>query len=184
MHEQLREEAARNTEQQTMGRVTSVFQLLALSVSAYTCPDYSAIRQPSVDASAFDVEELSGVWYMVRISARDCRSTNCAGQVATTEPTMPSFCKCTVNNITINKPSEYEYTNANSCMGAPVTIHIKGAQCLACLTPCVLTRSHEGELSKDPDSPGALHETAALFNHTIAGLDPNYGAPPVLVALI
>merc|ERR1712188_62710 len=107
---------------------------------AFTCPDYADIRQPSVDQDKFDIEEFAGEWFML----------------ATTEPTMPSFCVCGVNNVTVDKPAmAYSYTNTDDCLGKKVTLHIKG------------------DLSTDITSPGLLHENAALFNHTIGKLDPN-----------
>ena len=33
--------------------------------------------------------------------------------------------------------------------------------------------SIKGKLSDNPQTPGFLHENAALFNHTISPLDPN-----------
>lgn len=107
----------------------------------YTCPAYISIQQSSVAASVFDIQEFAGTWYML----------------ATNEPTMPGFCICGVNNVTIDKPAgAYSYTNTDSCFGKAITLHIKG------------------ELSNDTASPGELHENAAFFNHMMGALDPNY----------
>jgi len=112
-----------------------------ISATADSCPDYSAIRQPSVSAEQFDIADFSGVWYML----------------ATNEPTMPSFCTCGVNNITVDKPAlTYSYSNANLCFGKDFTIHIAG------------------DLSKDAASPGDLHENAVILDHTLGKLLPNY----------
>ena len=110
-------------------------------VDAFTCPAYGDIRQPSVNSEQFDIKEFSGQWFMV----------------ATNEPTMPSFCKCGVNDVSIDEAAgSYSYTNSDSCYGKTVTLNLKG------------------KLSNDPQSPGDLHETAAFFNHTIGQLVPNY----------
>ena len=45
--------------------------------AALTCPPYDSIRDPSVDASKFSIDEIKGLWYLQ----------------ATTEPTT-RFCKC------------------------------------------------------------------------------------------
>ena len=54
----------------------------------------------------------------------------------------------------------YGYVNTDHCQigtfNRSLSIHIKG------------------RLSDDPQTPGLLHETAALFNHTLGHLDPNY----------
>lgn len=111
----------------------------------HACPDYSQIRQSSVDAGAFDIAEFAGRWYMV----------------ATTEPTLPSFCRCGVNEVRVRfAEGRYEYTNTDHCelggFNRSVSLHI------------------HGKLSTDPRSPGLLHENAALFNHTIGKLDANF----------
>ena len=125
----------------SVGKILGVALLLVASCIAYSCPDYADIRQPSVTADKFDIEEFEGEWFML----------------ATTEPTMPKFCVCGVNNVTVNKPAmAYSYTNTDDCLGKKVTLHIKGA------------------LSTDATSPGLLHENAAIFNHTVGKLDPNY----------
>ena len=53
--------------------------------SSKTCPDYSSIRQPSVDADQFDIDQIGGKWFFL----------------ATNEPTIPGFCICGYNNFTI-----------------------------------------------------------------------------------
>ena len=51
----------------------------------------------------------------------------------------------------------YEYyDNTNKCLTEKVTLHIKG------------------KLSKDPVTPGLLHETAVILNKTVGPLLPNY----------
>mmetsp|Transcript_34327 Transcript_34327/g.94601 ORF Transcript_34327/g.94601 Transcript_34327/m.94601 type:complete len:136 (-) Transcript_34327:398-805(-) len=54
------------------------------AANAWQCPAYSDIRHRSVDAKNFDINEISGVWYLV----------------ATTEPTT-RFCLCNVMNYSI-----------------------------------------------------------------------------------
>ena len=115
------------------------------SHATFTCPAYAQIRQPSVGPGKFDPAELQGIWYIT----------------ATNEPTMPAFCRCGVNTYAVHEASGwYSYTNRDYCVKGPfkknVTITIKG------------------ELSKDPNSPGALMENVALFNHTIVKPAPNY----------
>lgn len=77
--------------------------------------------------------------------------------VATTEPTMPPFCTCIHNDVQIHElEGWYAYTSHATCEGKiPISVPVKG------------------ELSKDPGSPGLLHENFGLFNHTMSSLDPN-----------
>ncbi|CAE7252802.1 hypothetical protein AK812_SmicGene49055 [Symbiodinium microadriaticum] len=77
--------------------------------------------------------------------------------VATTEPTMPPFCTCIHNDVQIHElEGWYAYTSHATCEGKiPISVPVKG------------------ELSKDPSSPGLLHENFGLFNHTMSSLDPN-----------
>ena len=111
--------------------------------TGYTCPDYSVIRQPSVDASVFDIRDFAGIWYMI----------------ATNEPTQPSLCTCSVNAVEIHvddvETPWYAYTNTANCGGVNVSLPVKGI------------------LSDDPSSPGLLHENFGAFNHTMRRLDPN-----------
>jgi hypothetical protein len=119
-------------------------QLAVLSFG-YSCPEYSQIEQPSVDSSVFDISEFGGLWYMV----------------ATNEPTMPSFCRCGINEVVVNKAAGvYGYTNIDYCDEGMLKRNI--------------SLTIKGDLSKDPSTPGALHETAAFWNHTIGSLLPNY----------
>ena len=76
---------------------------------------------------------------------------------ATTEPTMPPFCTCIHNDVQIHElEGWYAYTSHATCEGKiPISVPVKG------------------ELSKDPSSPGLLHENFGLFNHTMSSLDPN-----------
>ena len=53
-----------------------------------SCPDYGDIRQPSVDPTVFNISDFAGTWYMV----------------ATTEPTLPAFCTCTRNEVSVHLP--------------------------------------------------------------------------------
>eukprot|EP00039_Didymoeca_costata_P021002 m.343071 g.343071 ORF g.343071 m.343071 type:complete len:212 (+) comp22312_c0_seq1:87-722(+) len=113
--------------------------------SNYTCPSYNNIRDDSVNATTFDINEYNGLWYMI----------------ATTEPTQPSFCVCGKNVVYIHKNESgaggwYNYTNIANCKGIHMRVPIKGV------------------LSSDPSSPGALKENFELMNHTVGGLDPNY----------
>eukprot|EP00466_Bigelowiella_natans_P004797 jgi/Bigna1/135022/aug1.27_g9730 len=107
------------------------------------CPDYELIRQPSVNASSFDIDEFQGTWYLT----------------ATTEPTLPEFCRCGVNEVEVNKAGGwYRYLNIDYCdhLDKNITIPIKG------------------KLSSDSSSPGELRENFALFNKTVLKLLPNY----------
>ena len=110
-----------------------------------SCPEYTDIREDSVTSDKFDIDEFEGRWFMV----------------ATSEPTLPKFCHCGVNEVSIHKDTgTYEYINTDQCdtkgFDHNISIHIMG------------------QLSTDRASPGLLHENAALFNHTIGTLDPNY----------
>ena len=79
--------------------------------STKSCPDYESIRQPSVGADKFEIDEIQGKWYFL----------------ATNEPTIPSFCICGYNNFTVEKDiQKYEYSSNLICRGSPFTIHIKG----------------------------------------------------------
>ncbi len=61
--------------------------------------------------------------------------------VATNEPTLPSFCTCSTNDVTVALSSgKYSYVNSNRCLGNPMTISIAGL------------------LSHDPNKPGDLQE--------------------------
>lgn len=112
------------------------------SVGAATCPAYEDIAQASVRPTNFSINEFSGLWYMI----------------ATNEPTLPSFCVCSVNDVQVHPSAgTYDYVNRDLCLGSKnVTLHIKG------------------KLSNDSATPGLLHETAAIFNHTVTKLLPNY----------
>ena len=75
-----------------------------LNGTKYTCPDYEDIRQDSVKAENFDINEFAGHWYLA----------------ATNEPTIPPICKCGVNDVTVSKDKgEYEYTCSLVCTKAP-----------------------------------------------------------------
>ena len=102
---------------------------------------YRDIQQPSVHADAFSIDEFAGRWYLI----------------ATNEPTLPSFCVCGVNEVSVHRAGgTYEYYNKDACFTQNITLHIKGV------------------LSNDSTTPGLLHETAAVFNHTVSQLLPNY----------
>ncbi len=108
--------------------------------SSSTCPPYSSILQPSM--STFNLTSyLTGLYYMV----------------ATTEPTMPSFCKCGRNNYTLNTQDQtYGYTNFITCPPAPeIEVHVGGV------------------LSEDPGTPGYLRENAVILGHQVTPYDPN-----------
>ncbi|CAE7237209.1 unnamed protein product [Symbiodinium natans] len=115
-----------------------IFEAVKASES---CPDYGDIRQPSVDPTVFNISDFAGTWYMV----------------ATTEPTLPAFCTCTRNEVSVHLPEGwYAYTAHTVCEGKfPISVPLKG------------------KLSEDPRSPGLLHENFGLFNHTMPSLDPN-----------
>lgn len=111
--------------------------------TGYTCPNYADIRQPSVEASVFDIRDFAGTWYMI----------------ATNEPTQPSLCTCSVNVVEVHEDDVdtpwYAYTNTANCGGKNVSLPVKGL------------------LSEDPDSPGLLRENFGAANHTMRRLDPN-----------
>jgi hypothetical protein len=78
--------------------------------------------------------------------------------VATSEPTLPSFCVCGTNLVNVQLGTgSYNYTNVDYCahLDQNISIHIRG------------------KLSDDPSTPGFLHENAELLNHTVGKLDPN-----------
>ena len=62
--------------------------------------------------------------------------------VATNEPTLPSFCTCSTNDVTVALSSgKYSYVNSNRCLNNnPMTVNIAG------------------KLSHDPNKPGDLRE--------------------------
>ena len=67
----------------------------------YKCPDYADIRQDTVKAENFDINDFAGQWYLA----------------ATNEPTIPPICKCGVNNVTVDQDKgEYEYTCTLKCV--------------------------------------------------------------------
>ena len=43
------------------GALTLVMTAMAAD---YTCPSYDSIRQSSVDANKFDIDEFNGKWYI------------------------------------------------------------------------------------------------------------------------
>lgn len=107
------------------------------SVRDDVCPDYSAIRQPSVDPSNFNIHEISGVWYLQ----------------ATTEPTT-KFCLCNVMNFTVYE-DVYRYTD--TCFQT-LSAQEKWNN---------FTLTIGGKLSSDPNSPGILHEGFVIANHSV-----------------
>ena len=118
------------------------FAAASMAKASTTCPSYNDIRDSSVDASNFSVQEFSGMWYMV----------------ATSEPTLPAFCVCSVYYVNVDvQEGIFNYTNIVYCdhLNRNISIRIKGV------------------LSSDASSPGLLHENAELFNHTLGKLDPN-----------
>jgi hypothetical protein len=113
----------------------------AAAAVSYTCPAYTNIQQPSVSASQFDPSELAGRWYIL----------------ATTEPTLPAFCRCGVNDLNVNTAAgEYAYTNTDICFNNSISVHIRG------------------QLSSDRSTPGLLHENAVILNRTLYPLLPNF----------
>ena len=97
---------------------------VATSLS-YSCPSYEELAQPSVNPTSFAIEEFGGLWNMI----------------ATNEPTLPSFCTCSTNDVTVSvSTGKYSYINSNKCLGNPMTISIAGL------------------LSDDPNKPGDLRE--------------------------
>merc|ERR1712228_581955 len=77
--------------------------------------------------------------------------------IATNEPTMPSFCKCSTYDFHFDSDGsipKYHYDLHASCFGAPMTLTMKGE-------------------APDPKNPGSLMEMFAVFNHTVAKLVPH-----------
>jgi len=74
-------------------------------VQTYTCPSYESIRQPSVGPD-FDMKrDLAGEWHVL----------------ATTEPTVPNFCKtCGWLNFSF-WTTAYEYKATIMCGGKNVS---------------------------------------------------------------
>eukprot|EP00759_Apiculatamorpha_spiralis_P048177 PhF_6_TR4351/c0_g1_i1/m.5863/K03098/APOD; apolipoprotein D and lipocalin family protein len=93
--------------------------------AAYQCPEYTTIRDPSV--LNFQPHRYQGLWY----------------QVATNEPTMPSFCTCGTLNWTITSNTTFQDVFSAKC-GFPFRL------------PLV------GQLSTNASEPGYLHEGPAL----------------------
>ena len=78
----------------------------------YVCPDYENLETIS-KLESVRYRGFGGRWFML----------------ATTEPTMPSFCRCGYNDVEIGSTT-YEYANHDSCNEKTfhhnITIHIKG----------------------------------------------------------
>jgi len=96
------------------------------STYAFQCPPYDAIRTPSV--STFDPYRYQGLWY----------------QVATNEPTMPSFCTCGTLNWTVTSPTTFSDGFSSKCGGLPLHLPL------------------EGTLSSNASAPGFLHEGPSM----------------------
>eukprot|EP00756_Hemistasia_phaeocysticola_P023289 Hpha_TRINITY_DN15884_c3_g1::TRINITY_DN15884_c3_g1_i2::g.188468::m.188468 len=120
-------------------RALAVFAALAhVAAGGYVCPSYDEIRQPSVDASVFSMNDIQGVWYLQ----------------ATTEPTTKA-CLCNVMNYTVGS-EVYRYTDTcyedmfknNTWQNFTVTLG--------------------GHLSTNVSTPGVLHEGFVVYNHSIA----------------
>mmetsp|Transcript_28688 Transcript_28688/g.52246 ORF Transcript_28688/g.52246 Transcript_28688/m.52246 type:complete len:242 (+) Transcript_28688:72-797(+) len=120
------------------------------AASEHTCPAYADLAEASVAADRFDMSMLQGIdWLMV----------------ATTEPTIPTFCECTLLRYSVHENGAspggwYNYSANTSCGIAGYHVRIAA--------PLM------GVLSDDPHTPGLLHETFGLFNHTLGPPDPNY----------
>ena len=116
--------------------------------ATYTCPDYSAIRRPTVAPDVLtDIRVIDGSWYLV----------------ATTEPTT-RFCLCNVMNFSVHPEwatPGYRYTD--NCFQDLSKNGTWNNQ----------TMTIGGDLSYDPASPGILHEGFVLLNHTVTGKKPN-----------
>lgn len=116
---------------------------LPMVAGGLPCPDYASIAHPSVlPANGFSMKKLEGVWHIL----------------ATTEPTVPGFCRqCGINNFTIYD-GDYRYQSTMTCAGGGnrlnVTVPIGG---------------HLGAT----DEPGNGMENFVAFNHTVGGLMPN-----------
>merc|ERR1712086_477901 len=123
----------------TMACKLQILSLLVLigiigAEARYKCPDYDAIRTPGVAAGNFSLADFTGSWYMM----------------ATNEPTMPAFCKCTTEEWFLDSatfPQQYRYNLKSTCE-VPVSLTMKGD-------------------APDPTRPGDLHENAAVYNHSM-----------------
>lgn len=125
---------------------------LCMQVSSkhYACPTYEELVEDSIAPGRFDMNMVAGAeWFMA----------------ATTEPTLPSFCHCTVSTYSVHEhPTTpggwYNYTANSTCSLAGVTIPFA--------VPLM------GMLSENASTPGWLKETFRLWNHTVGPRDPNY----------
>jgi hypothetical protein len=81
--------------------------LLAVAASA-ECPSYTFIAQPSV--AAWSPQIYQGLWY----------------QIATDEPTMPSFCNCATLNWTVTGPATFTDHFAARC-GLNLSFALRGS---------------------------------------------------------
>ena len=106
----------------------------------YQCPSYGNIISDKM--SLFNISKMSGVWYML----------------ATTEPTMPSFCSCGVLNYQIEQ-TWYSYNGSFIC--SPYNLWTN-----------TINVTIKGELSSNDNTNGFLHETISIYNQTIGPLLP------------
>lgn len=111
---------------------------LALAVK---CPNYADVADSSVSADRFTMEKIHGVWYTM----------------ATSEPTIPSFCKqCGgIANFTATSRSpggDYRYTTTATCVIAEKKSNMS-----------ITIGGHTGSAN----SPGQCEENFAPFNKTI-----------------
>jgi len=123
---------------------------LAEAGKEYTCPAYADLAESSVAPHKFNMSMLAGTeWLML----------------ATSEPTIPAFCSCTVSTYSVHLGAGghggwYNYTANTSCSVAGSTARFQ--------VPL------KGLISADPQTPGLLHETLDVFNQTLGPRDPNY----------
>ncbi|GMH96298.1 hypothetical protein TrST_g8475 [Triparma strigata] len=111
-----------------------------VQAATLSCPSYEDIV--NVSMLNFNVQHFSSTWYMI----------------ATNEPTLPSNCTCSINNVTVSPDSKtYSYTNLDSCFDTmDIAIHIAG------------------EISDPFGEPGYLMENAVVAGHQLTPLKPNY----------
>jgi len=115
--------------------------LLLAGAWGFSCPDYDSIATPNVAADKFKLTDFTGDWYLM----------------GTSEPTLPSFCKCGTLQWFVDSDGavkQYHYTMT--------------AQCSVVKFPATM----KGE-SSDPKRPGLLKENLAVFNHSVAPYVPN-----------
>lgn len=124
-----------------MTSLALIFIFLLRAVQSYSCPEYQQIATSRVSANEFSLKDFTGEWYVV----------------ATSEPTLPSFCTCPVLKWFVDSDGavkQYHYTSVAECAGVNFSATMRGE-------------------ARDPQHPGLLTENMELFNHSVAPYVPN-----------